>query len=210
MAIIKRGILGGFSNKIANVVGSSWKGIAVMRALPLSVANPKTPKQTAQREKFANISFLASEMLSGWVKPLWDRQSKKMSGYNNFVSHNIKYGDSMQDLQYGEMVWSKGILPAVDKSIVTVLEENVNVQWVAEITDPLESPDDLVYIAIIRVEDWHVAAISSGIAKRRDQEFSFVGLTDWLQGNYVCLIAFANADGSRVSATHFKTFQHTQ
>ncbi len=40
MGIIKRGILGGFSNKVANVVGSSWKGINTMRALPLSVANP--------------------------------------------------------------------------------------------------------------------------------------------------------------------------
>jgi len=30
MGTIKRGILGGFSGKVANVVGTSWKGIALL------------------------------------------------------------------------------------------------------------------------------------------------------------------------------------
>ena len=48
MGILKQGILGGFSGKVANVVGTSWKGIAVIKAMPLSVANPKTAGQVAQ------------------------------------------------------------------------------------------------------------------------------------------------------------------
>jgi hypothetical protein len=31
MRIIKQGVLGGFSGKVGTVIGSSWKGIAVMR-----------------------------------------------------------------------------------------------------------------------------------------------------------------------------------
>jgi hypothetical protein len=34
MGIIKQGILGGFSGKVGNVVGGTWKGIDYMRVLP--------------------------------------------------------------------------------------------------------------------------------------------------------------------------------
>ena len=56
MGIIKRGILGGVSNKVGNVVGSSWKGIATLRSLPLSVANPNTLAQRNNRTSFSIMS----------------------------------------------------------------------------------------------------------------------------------------------------------
>ena len=45
MGIIKKGILGGFSGKVGNVVGASWKGIDYIRSLPSTVRNPRTPRQ---------------------------------------------------------------------------------------------------------------------------------------------------------------------
>ena len=55
MGVIKQGILGGFSGKVANIVGSSWKGIPVIKSLPLSVANPQTAAQTTQRNKLKGV-----------------------------------------------------------------------------------------------------------------------------------------------------------
>ena len=98
MGIIRRGILGGFSGKVANVVGSSWKGIAVMRALPLSVTNPKTVGQVEQRSAFSIISKFASSILTVWVKPLWDRQAQSMSGYNAFIQQNVDIVKSDKEL----------------------------------------------------------------------------------------------------------------
>ena len=89
MGVIKRGILGGFSGSVGNVVGSSWKGIATMKAKPLSVANPQTVGQTTQREKFAGIVAVASKLLVSIVKPFWDRFAQGESGYNAFVRTNI-------------------------------------------------------------------------------------------------------------------------
>jgi hypothetical protein len=40
MGKINQGILGGFSGKVGNVVGGSWKGIEYMRVIPASIANP--------------------------------------------------------------------------------------------------------------------------------------------------------------------------
>ena len=90
MAIIKRGILGGFSNKIGNVVGTSWKGISVMRSLPQSVHNPRTVLQTRQRRKFATVSAIGSSILDLIIKPYWDPIAIRMSGYNKFVSETLK------------------------------------------------------------------------------------------------------------------------
>lgn len=70
MATIKQGILGGFSGRVGTIVGTSWKGIAVMKSLPLSVANPKTAGQVGQRTKFSSVVALASVILSSIIKPL--------------------------------------------------------------------------------------------------------------------------------------------
>ena len=89
MAIIKQGILGGFSGKIGNIVGSSWKGIAIMKTKPLSVANPKTAAQVAQRTAFSESVTIATQILADVIKPLWDRFSERKSGYNGFIQYNI-------------------------------------------------------------------------------------------------------------------------
>jgi hypothetical protein len=89
MATIKQGILGAFSGKVGSVVGSSWKGIAIMKALPASVANPKTAKQVIQRSKMSSAVAFAKEVLPQVIKPLNDRFVSRMSGYNSFIQNNI-------------------------------------------------------------------------------------------------------------------------
>lgn len=89
MGVIKRGILGGFSGSVGNVVGSSWKGIATMKSKPLSVANPNTAAQVTQRSKMSNIVAFAKDQLANIIKPLNDRFASNMSGFNLFVQRNI-------------------------------------------------------------------------------------------------------------------------
>lgn len=89
MAVIKQGILGGVSGKVGSVVGTSWKGQAVLKAMPLSVANPQSPGQTAQRGKFSGIVNIAQFCLSSILQPVWNPFASKMSGYNMFVQKNV-------------------------------------------------------------------------------------------------------------------------
>lgn len=88
MAKIKQGILGGFSGKVANVVGTSWKGRAVMKSQPLSVSNPSTENQVGQRNKFSKIAELASQILTQFVQPVENPISGNISGYNLFCKDN--------------------------------------------------------------------------------------------------------------------------
>ena len=89
MGKIKQGILGAVSGKVGGVIGSSWKGIAYLKVMPASVANPNTAGQQTQRSAFSGIVAIASDLLSATVKPLWDRFAQFQSGYNAFVSANI-------------------------------------------------------------------------------------------------------------------------
>lgn len=100
MARIKSGVLGGFSGTITNVVGSSWKGIDVIRSLPLSVANPKTAAQQAWRKHFADISKMAVNYMPGLIKPLWDTFATKSSGYALFIKENKNAPEFIDNTNY--------------------------------------------------------------------------------------------------------------
>jgi hypothetical protein len=89
MSKVKQGILGGFSGTIGNVIGGSWKGINYMRIKPVSVANPNTAGQQAQRGAFSAVTDFAKAILNAIIRPLWNPYSSKMSGYNLFTQTNI-------------------------------------------------------------------------------------------------------------------------
>jgi len=89
MGKIKQGILGGFSGAVGPVVGGSWKGIATIKSKPLSVANPRSPGQVAQRGKFARTVSVARLLLANIIQTYWNPFAQRQSGYNAFVSRNI-------------------------------------------------------------------------------------------------------------------------
>ena len=78
MGKIKSGIFSGVSGKVGGLIGSSWKGIAYLKQMPQSVANPQTAKQVAQRTKMANVVAFSLAILSTIIKPLWERGAKRM------------------------------------------------------------------------------------------------------------------------------------
>lgn len=88
MGKIFQGILGGVSSKVGSVVGASWKGIPTLRVYQPNVSNPKTAAQVKVRNSFSFLSTIASLALAGFIKPLWDRDAVRMSGYNAFIGAN--------------------------------------------------------------------------------------------------------------------------
>lgn len=68
---------------------SSWKGIGVLKSLPLSVANPNTAAQQAQRQEMTGVVAAARILLAALIQPFWNPFAQRMSGYNYFVQTNI-------------------------------------------------------------------------------------------------------------------------
>ena len=88
MGRIRKGILGGFSGKVGTVVGSSWKGIAYMRSLPLKVKNPRTQPQRMQRSKFA-LSLSLLQPMTAFLRTGWKLYAYKKSPFNAAMSYTI-------------------------------------------------------------------------------------------------------------------------
>ena len=150
MGIIKRGILGGVANKIGNVVGSSWKGIATLRSLPLSVANPNTLAQRNNRSTFSLMSKLGSEVLTTICQPLWNRDAKQMSGFNAYVMNNKKAFDADPLEWLLNPIMSKGSLSAsfIDASRSVDLQ-SLNITFKTTLSNPQDSADDIAYVQLI-------------------------------------------------------------
>ena len=77
MAKLDNNILGSFSGRIGNVIGSSWKGIPYMKSAPGSRTKKISAKEKANRQKFK----LAHE----WLLPLLGFVQQGYRGYSPTV-----------------------------------------------------------------------------------------------------------------------------
>ena len=204
MAKIKQGILGGFSGKVANVVGTSWKGRAVMKSQPLSVANPKTEAQQEQRGKFSKIAELASSVLTQFVQPVENPISGDISGYNLFCKDNKGAFNASGNLVAANFVCGGGKIVAATPTLdATDNEEHTaTLVW--------SNPADISALrltdkafAVFVSESAEDVYVGGGSAVRGDELIDVVrvkGSTDFERGQkYLALLAFVSADGREVS-----------
>ena len=167
MASGKQGILGALSGRVANVVCSSWKGIAVFKSLPASVANPRTVAQIAQRTKMAYVVLFASKINTALIKPLWDRFQSQKSGYNAFVQANISLFEDMVPYPPNQLILSKGkmIATPITSIVPTGSPYEINVHFESDLTDSYQQNSDKVYL-VGMCEQTGELAFSAGVASR--------------------------------------------
>ena len=153
MAKVRQGILGGFRGRVGNIVGTGWKGIAVMKSLPLTVANPRTAGQVQQRNKFKTLVKLATVILAALVKPLWDRFASNMSGFNAFISANQSAFFSDGTLDWRNMIISRGrMLPPI-LGDYNVSGGSFTIELTNPIGDRFALPTDNIYLLIMDGND---------------------------------------------------------
>lgn len=209
MGIIKRGILGGVSNKIGNVVGSSWKGIATLRSLPLSVANPRTKAQRDNRDTFSLMSKLGSEVLATICQPLWNRDAKQMSGFNAYVKDNKTAFDANPVEWILNPIMSKGSLSAeLLSAALSVDGESIVSTWSTSLANPQDSDDDVAYVQVIHQDNsdtakpvYHAKGFSFG-ALRADATMMGPKSFDVNTGDKLIVsLSFKSADGREVATS---------
>ena len=209
MGIIKRGILGGVSNKIGNVVGSSWKGIATLRSLPLSVANPNTTAQRENRDSFSVMSKLGSDVLATVCQPLWNRDAKQMSGFNAYVMNNKKAFDADPVGWVINPVMSKGSLSAT-LSNVGINDGGANLVTVfdSSLKNPQDSNDDVAYLQVIHIDNsdpdkpiFHAKGFITN-AKRSEGHFTVTNPFETGEGDKLIIsLSFKSVDGREVATS---------
>jgi len=203
MGIIRRGILGGFTNKVGNIVGSTWKGIAIIKSLPLSVANPRTAAQVRQRNKFKELVHWGSILLSPIIKPLWDRWATQMSGFNAFISANQGAFSPSGQLELQKLQLSRGRIlePALVRYAVT--GQNLSITLTHPQNDRFGLPTDRIFI--VALDEGHRAAGAAVITNstRGSQPTTQLSVpynpTMDPTGDVYVYAGYLRADGSEVS-----------
>lgn len=214
MGKIKQGILGGFANKVGTVVGSSWKGIAVMRSMPLSVANPRTTAQVANRGKFAQVVKNAQSILSSVVQPNFNPQAKYMSGYNMFVKLNKDLIDNTTIQAYAtEMILAKGDLSctldsessSVTGNVLRLAYDDTTPNAKDKSTDKIDAcivvfPKSGAEVGDVEVMHLNPTSPAAGTRASGSKEFGLPTID--VENNYVYVLAFfRSADGKITSNT---------
>jgi len=205
MGTIKQGILGGFSGKVAGVVGSSWKGIAVMKSLPLSVANPKTAGQVAQRTKFSNTVVFAGIILAAVIKPLWDRFASQMSGFNDFLRTNIDLFAADYPSTAADLIISKGKMSktAMLSAAADEATDNYVATWTDDSGEGFKLASDLAYLVAVNETQETVIGYATGIL-RSAETLTVTAPANSVSGDVINFyLAFKRADGTVVSNTAF-------
>lgn len=204
MAKIKQGILGGFSGKVANVVGTSWKGRAVMKSQPLSVANPRTEAQQEQRGKFSKIAELASAVLTQYVQPVENPISGDISGYNLFCKDNKGAFDALGKLVAANFVSGGGKIINLEGITCAIApnQDDPQVEWHNSEELSAIRLTDKVYGLLVS-EDGSIVFANSLSATRDEEVLNFglvKGLATYSAGTkFMLLTACVSADGRDVS-----------
>ena len=209
MGVIKRGILGGFSNKVANVVGSSWKGINTMRALPLSVANPRTSAQVENRNSFSYFSKLGSDVLSTIIQPLLNRDAKYMSGYNKFIKLNKLVYDSegLNGWKQNPVIADGVLSSTITNATVTAGQTSITVTAPATLANAKDSATDKMFACVVvyPTADTDLAnatAYGIGGSVARSAGSISIPVPAIVAGRtYVVMLAYRSADGVETSET---------
>ena len=134
MATFEKGILGGFSGKVGNVVGSRWRGKNVMRSLPQRGNYTPTVKQEEQRLKFKTvIGFLTPlvELLSQYFgSPQGDKSRANLATSYHLKNAVLENPDGTMVMDYPKVLVSKGDLRGIANGTVAAAAGRVlNFGW---------------------------------------------------------------------------------
>ena len=122
MATFEKGILGGFSGKVGNVVGTRWRGKNVMRSLPQRGNYTPTAKQEEQRQKFKTVIGFLRPIVEVLTLYFGNAQGDK-SRSNVATSYHLKNAVVSSPLgmvmDYAKVLISKGDLRGIDGGTLT-------------------------------------------------------------------------------------------
>ncbi|HVY75341.1 MAG TPA: DUF6266 family protein [Puia sp.] len=117
MGRFSKGLYGAFRGKVGSMVGSTWKGIEVVKSKPAGGRKNFSPDQLQQQARFRlMIQFL--KPLSKSLNQIYGPTVTQMTGANKSLSYNVKNGISGAypdfTVNYPKIQLGYGDLPNVD------------------------------------------------------------------------------------------------
>lgn len=203
MGTIKKGILGGFSGKVGNVIGGSWKGIDYMRSVSSRKRGQSTQKQKEQQMKFALIARF-QQPLTNLLSRTFRSFAIKMTGANSATSYNLRnaitgtYPDFAID--YSRILVSRGDMPnAINPAVEPVSNGMVVFTWGNNTGTGKTKDSDRSVLVAYCPEMQHFIYTDEGAS--REEEEAQLDLFAFTEKEVHTWIAFISEDGTEVATS---------
>ena len=206
MGTFSKGILGGFSGKVGNVVGARWRGKDIMRSLPQRGTYNPTQLQLDQRERFKTaIMFLTpiKEILSAYFgKPQGDKSTFNLAtGYHikNALLHD---GTGIYDIDYPKVLIGKGDLRGLTNATVTPDGMYITLTWSDNSGQGnAAATDELVVVAYCEALDLFETANTAGTRDLTTVQLPLPAY--WASQNVEVWATFVSADKKQAATSTY-------
>ena len=206
MATILNGITGGFSGKVGNVIGGSWKGIEYMRSRATSVSQPNTPAQLDQRARFGTVGKFLRPLIP-FLRIGFKNQAIKKSGYNAAMAYTLENAVTgvypAYGIDYANVLVSEGLLTeALNPTAVSSTAGKINFTWENNSDDSYAESTDKALLVVYNPIKKRAVTVEGG--NTRTSGSQVITLPASFSGDEVqCYIAFQNANQSVLSNSQF-------
>lgn len=203
MGTISKGILGGFSGKVGNVIGGTWKGIDYMRSKSSRRNFKPTQPQLEQQLKFAlGVRFV--QTFGGLTEISFGNFAVRKSGFNSAVSYTLKNAITgtypVYSIQYADALVSRGDLPNVLAPAITVGAAGmVTWSWANNSGVGIARPTDKALLAAY-CPAFNQCIYTTGSASRSTLTDS-LNLAAFSGQDVHCWIGFISEDGQNVASS---------
>lgn len=198
MATYNQGILGSFTGRVGNIVGTSWKGRHIMRARAATYSNPNTPLQQAQRMRFAVMGKFLRHV-QGTIAVGYGAQDQKMTSFNSAMRDNLNeavtgtYPDIKVDLS--KVIVSKGTRDGLSDMVLTSTEPNtIAMTWDEFTMSGTSKATDKLHVIVAETATGNVVAEDNTVS--RDDGMWEITLPSGYSGKEMTVLAFFAEDST--------------
>lgn len=201
MGTIKQGILGGFSGKVGNIVGASWRGIDYIRSLPASVRNPRTVAQVSQRTRFALIGKMLKTFVPVIRVGFAGSTGTGKSAFSVAMSYNVKNavtGLSPDfEIDFAKLKVAIGELYGATNAAATSAAGSLSFVWDSDLLNNAAATDKVILMAYNQT--LNESAYDVDAATRADGSGSLAVPPTWDGEQVDTYLALYSADGKLIS-----------
>lgn len=209
MAVQVQGVFGSFSGKVGKVVGTSWRGMPILRSAPKETTKKPSTAQLVQRAKFsAAMSFL--NPIKPFLKARFGKMEGSKSPFDLALSYHLKEAIKVVDdtlvLDYPKMCLSKGHLSGLEGASASLESGNIlRVQWINNSDQSFASANDMLTIALY-VPSSALFYFFENVAPREDTSAQITLPAEATATEVHCWATFVTVDGLQTATSRYIFF----
>lgn len=206
MATYNEGPFGGFKGKLGTVVGTTWRGMNIMRSLPEKSGKAPSAAQELQRSKLKlTMSFLTP--IRALTKITFRKNLMDKGGFDRaksyFMKEALQSNEGEWQINYAKVLISSGELRGLTNPEIAVApNEILNLQWMVDSGQAMANATDKL-VLVLYLPSLNQFEIFENVATRQEGS-AVINYASYYMGlEAQCWASFGNANGSKYAVSTY-------